>query len=56
MSQPPVVIWATAVKRLLHYKDLVPRLEEVLGKFSKQDSAEVLQPVRTAVPLQKHNG
>ncbi|XP_003961534.2 ketimine reductase mu-crystallin [Takifugu rubripes] len=56
MSQPPVVIWAPAVKRLLHYKDLVPRLEEVLGKFSKRDSAEVLQPVRTAVPLQKHNG
>ncbi|KAM9715410.1 ketimine reductase mu-crystallin [Menidia menidia] len=56
MAEPPVIIWEHEVGRLLRYKDLVPRLEEALGKFSRRDSAEVLQPVRTAVPLQKHHG
>lgn len=56
MAGPPVVIWKHEVERLLHYRELIPRLEEALGKFSKRDSAEVIQPVRTTVPLQKHNG
>ncbi|XP_074518823.1 ketimine reductase mu-crystallin [Halichoeres trimaculatus] len=56
MAGPPVVIWGHEVARLLHYKDLIPRLEEALGKFSRRDSAEVIQPVRTTVPLQKHHG
>uniref|UniRef100_A0A3B3ZJY6 Ketimine reductase mu-crystallin n=1 Tax=Periophthalmus magnuspinnatus TaxID=409849 RepID=A0A3B3ZJY6_9GOBI len=37
-------------------KHLIPRLETALGKFSKRNSAEVIQPVRTTVPLQKHSG
>ncbi|XP_042253141.1 ketimine reductase mu-crystallin [Thunnus albacares] len=56
MAGPPVVIWEHEVERLLHYRQLIPRLEDALGKFSKRDSAEVIQPVRTTVPLQKHNG
>uniref|UniRef100_A0A3Q4AH35 Ketimine reductase mu-crystallin n=1 Tax=Mola mola TaxID=94237 RepID=A0A3Q4AH35_MOLML len=44
------------VRRLLHYRELIPRLEEALGKFSRRDSAEVLQPVRSSVPLHKHRG
>lgn len=56
MAGPPVIIWEHAVKRLLHYRELVPRLEAALGKFSSRDSAEVIQPVRSTVPLQKHNG
>ncbi|XP_040922675.1 ketimine reductase mu-crystallin [Toxotes jaculatrix] len=56
MADPPVIIWEREVERLLHYRDLIPRLEEALGKFSRRDSAEVIQPVRTTVPLQKHNG
>ncbi|XP_054455202.1 ketimine reductase mu-crystallin [Anoplopoma fimbria] len=56
MAGPPVVIWKEEVQRLLHYRELVPRLEEALGKFSRRDSAEVIQPVRTTLPLQKHNG
>ncbi|XP_061564587.1 ketimine reductase mu-crystallin [Cololabis saira] len=56
MAEPPVIIWESEVKNLLHYRDLIPRLEDALGKFSRRDSAEVIQPVRTAVPLQKHNG
>lgn len=56
MAGPPVVIWEREVEGLLRYRDLVPRLEEALGKFSRRDSAEVIQPVRTTVSLQKHHG
>lgn len=56
MAGPPVVIWEHEVERLLHYRDLIPRLQEALGKFSRRDSAELIQPVRTIVPLQKHHG
>lgn len=56
MAEPPVLIRQDEVEGLLHYKDLIPRLEVALGKFSKLDSAEVIQPVRTTVPLQKYNG
>lgn len=56
MAGPPVIIREHEVKRLLHYRELIPRLERALGKFSSRDSAEVLQPVRSALPLQKHNG
>nr|XP_020471549.1 ketimine reductase mu-crystallin [Monopterus albus] len=56
MAAPPVIIWEHEVERLLHYRELVPRLEEALGKFSRRDSAEVIQPVRNIVPLQKQNG
>ncbi|XP_020503829.1 ketimine reductase mu-crystallin [Labrus bergylta] len=56
MAAPPVVIWEDEVAELLLYRELIPRLEEALGKFSRRDSAEVIQPVRTIIPLQKHNG
>ncbi|XP_078134929.1 ketimine reductase mu-crystallin [Sander vitreus] len=56
MAGPPVVIWEQEVEGLLHYKELVPRLEEALGKFSRRDSTEVIQPVRTTLTLQKHHG
>ncbi|XP_034426391.1 ketimine reductase mu-crystallin [Hippoglossus hippoglossus] len=56
MSDPPVVIWEDEVRELLTYSALVPRLEEALGQFSRRDSAEVIQPVRTTVALQKHRG
>ncbi|KAF3853378.1 hypothetical protein F7725_014066 [Dissostichus mawsoni] len=56
MAGPPAVIWKREVEGLLRYRELVPRLEEALGKFSSRDPAEVIQPVRTTVPLQKHHG
>ncbi|XP_035001484.2 ketimine reductase mu-crystallin [Hippoglossus stenolepis] len=56
MSDPPVVIWEDEVREMLTYSALVPRLEEALGQFSRRDSAEVIQPVRTTVALQKHRG
>ncbi|KAM9426774.1 ketimine reductase mu-crystallin [Pholidichthys leucotaenia] len=55
-APPPVIIWEREVACLLQYTELIPRLEEALGKFSSRDRAEVIQPVRTTVPLQKHNG
>ncbi|XP_038156289.1 ketimine reductase mu-crystallin isoform X2 [Cyprinodon tularosa] len=56
MADPPVIIWEQEVGRLLSYMDLIPYLEDALGKFSRRDSTEVIQPVRTVVPLQKHGG
>ncbi|XP_044034875.1 ketimine reductase mu-crystallin [Siniperca chuatsi] len=56
MAEPPVIILEREVERLLCYRELIPRLEEALGKFSRRDSAEVIQPVRSTLPLQKHNG
>ncbi|XP_041818822.1 ketimine reductase mu-crystallin [Chelmon rostratus] len=56
MAGPPVVIREHEFESLLRYRELVPRLEAALGKFSSRDSAEVIQPVRSTVPLQKHNG
>ncbi|XP_028332444.1 ketimine reductase mu-crystallin [Gouania willdenowi] len=56
MAEPPVIIWREEVEELLLYRDLVPLLEEALGKFSTRDTEEVIQPVRTAVPLSKHSG
>ncbi|XP_068610554.1 ketimine reductase mu-crystallin-like [Brachionichthys hirsutus] len=56
MSAPPAVIWEREVKRLLRYRDLVPVLEKAMGTFSRRDSAELIQPVRATLPLQKHDG
>lgn len=56
MAEPPVIIWEHEVRRLLNYTELIPRLEAALGKFSTRDQEEVIQPVRTTVPLQKHGG
>ncbi|XP_041714814.2 ketimine reductase mu-crystallin isoform X2 [Coregonus clupeaformis] len=56
MAEPPVLIRQDEVEGLLDYKDLIPRLEVALGTFSKRDSAEMIQPVRSTVPLQKYNG
>nr|XP_046234203.1 ketimine reductase mu-crystallin isoform X2 [Scatophagus argus] len=56
MAGPPVIILEHEVERLLRYTELIPRLEEALGKFSRRDSAELIQPVRCTVPLQKHSG
>uniref|UniRef100_A0A665WBR4 Ketimine reductase mu-crystallin n=1 Tax=Echeneis naucrates TaxID=173247 RepID=A0A665WBR4_ECHNA len=53
MAGSPVIISEQEVAGLLQYGDLIPRLQEALGKFSRR---EVDQPVRTTVPLQKHNG
>ncbi|KAM4624339.1 ketimine reductase mu-crystallin isoform 2-T2 [Polymixia lowei] len=56
MAEIPIIIWKEEVEHLLHYKDLIPRLEVALEKFSRKDSAEVIQPVRSSVPLPKYNG
>ncbi|XP_022598969.1 ketimine reductase mu-crystallin [Seriola dumerili] len=53
MADPPVTISEREVESLLQYRELTPRLEQALGKFSR---GEVVQPVRTTVPLQKQNG
>lgn len=56
MAEPPVVIRQDEVEELLLYTDLIPRLEVAMGKFSNRNSDELIQPVRSVVPLQKYNG
>nr|XP_057918433.1 ketimine reductase mu-crystallin [Doryrhamphus excisus] len=56
MAEQPLFMLEHQIARLLHYKDLIPRLEEALAKFSTRDPAEVIQPVRTTLPLQKLKG
>uniref|UniRef100_A0A668A481 Ketimine reductase mu-crystallin n=1 Tax=Myripristis murdjan TaxID=586833 RepID=A0A668A481_9TELE len=50
MAAAPVVISQDEVRSLLRYRDLIPRLEDALAKFSRRDSADVIQPVRSTVP------
>ncbi len=56
MSESRALLNKHEVARLLSYDDLIPRLESVMGKFSKRDSSEIIQPVRSVVPIQQHNG
>ncbi|KAI2658710.1 Ketimine reductase mu-crystallin [Labeo rohita] len=56
MTESPVLLNKHEVERLLSYDDLISRLESVMGKFSKRDSSEIIQPVRSVVPIQQHNG
>ncbi|XP_077594787.1 ketimine reductase mu-crystallin [Stigmatopora nigra] len=56
MAEPPTVFSERQVSRLLRYSDLIPRLEDALAKFSRRDPSEAIQPVRSSIPLKKHNG
>ena len=57
MSKLPVLICGEEVMRLLqNNSDLIPKLESAMGMFSKRNSTEVIQPLRTTVPLQRYNG
>lgn len=56
MTEQPVFLSNDVVARFLSYDDLIPRLEDVLGKFSRGDSSDVVQPVRCVIPMHKHNG
>ena len=44
------------VKSLLQMRDLIPTVEEALGRFSNKSTGGVIQPVRAVVPVQKHAG
>ncbi|NP_001074156.1 ketimine reductase mu-crystallin [Danio rerio] len=56
MSDSLVLLNKCEVERLLSYDELIPRLESAMGKFSKRDSSEIIQPVRSVVPIQPYNG
>lgn len=56
MADQPVVIRQDEVEELLLYTDLIPRLEVAMVKFSNRNSDELIQPVRSVVPLQKYDG
>lgn len=56
MVDQPVFLSDDVVARLLSYDDLIPRLEEVMGKFCRGDSSGVVQPVRSVIPINPHSG
>lgn len=56
MADPPVFLSDEVVARFLSYDELIPRLEDVLGKFSQGNSSEVVQPVRSVIPIHNHSG
>ncbi|XP_023687034.2 ketimine reductase mu-crystallin isoform X2 [Paramormyrops kingsleyae] len=56
MAEIPVLISRDEVKGLLKYSDLVSHLEVALAKFSKRNAEEVIQPLRTILPLERYNG
>ncbi|XP_056153776.1 ketimine reductase mu-crystallin [Lampris incognitus] len=56
MAEAPVFVSRSGCEGVLRFADLMPRLEEALVRFSSRAGAEVLQPLRSCVPLQKHNG
>ncbi|XP_065109715.1 ketimine reductase mu-crystallin [Paramisgurnus dabryanus] len=56
MTESPVLLGRDELERLITFEDLIPKLESAMGKFSKRDSSEIIQPVRSVVPIQKHNG
>lgn len=56
MAEQPVFLSDDVVARFLSYDELIPRLEEVLGQFSRGDSSEVVQPVRSVMPIHNHHG
>ncbi|XP_042196855.1 ketimine reductase mu-crystallin isoform X1 [Callorhinchus milii] len=55
MADAPIFIGAAEVADLLQYGALLPVLERALVDFSKHDGM-VVQPVRSTVPVDKHNG
>ncbi|MCI4384109.1 hypothetical protein PGIGA_G00034760 [Pangasianodon gigas] len=56
MADQPVFLSNDVVARFLSYDELIPRLEEVLGKFSRGNSSDVVQPVRCVIPIHNHSG
>ncbi|XP_048870913.1 ketimine reductase mu-crystallin [Brienomyrus brachyistius] len=56
MAEIPVLISRDEVKELLKYSDLVSHLEVTMAKFSKRNAEEVIQPLRTILPLERYNG
>ncbi|MCJ8738365.1 hypothetical protein PDJAM_G00034740 [Pangasius djambal] len=56
MADQPVFLRDDVVARFLSYDELIPRLEEVLGKFSRGNSSDVVQPVRSVIPIHSHSG
>ncbi|KAF5900664.1 ketimine reductase mu-crystallin, partial [Clarias magur] len=51
----PVFLSNDDITRLLTYEDLIPRLEDVMGRFSLR-SGDVVQPVRFEVLIHSHSG
>ena len=50
----PLYISSCAIKELVSMKDVVDVMQDALRWFSERD--QVVQPVRTVVPIEQHAG
>lgn len=54
--KPPTFISSSAVQELVSMRDIVEAMGPALMQYSQRDSGAVVQPVRTVIPVQDHNG
>ena len=52
-DRPAPFLGEAAIRKILRYEDLIPAMESALSDFS---SGKVLQPVRSILPVEKHQG
>ncbi len=53
LGRLPMQLDESAVRQLLRMEDVIPAMEQALAIFS---SGNVVQPVRTLVPVAEHQG
>lgn len=53
-EEAPLYISSCAIKELVSMKDVVDVMQDALRWFSERD--QVVQPVRTVVPIEQHAG
>lgn len=56
VSNLPEMISAEEVSRILDMRQLIDVVEQGLADLSDKDSGGVVQPVRSVVPVEKHQG
>lgn len=54
--ETPVFISSSAMGDLVSTQDIVDAMESAFAQFSQHGSGEVVQPVRTVIHIQDHNG
>ena len=54
--EPPIFISSSAVLDLVSMRDIVDAMSSAFLQYSQRSSGAVVQPVRTVLPIQDHNG
>ena len=54
--EAPTVISSSTVLDLVSMRDIVDAMDSAFVQYSQRSSGAVVQPVRTVIPVQDHNG